>query len=113
MMVTTNIDIDDRLINGDIGTVRKIATDSHVKVTKIYLKLDDDKRGLKLINSYDAIPKRNKWVPIKRVEASIKGKDNKDFSPTIRRTQLLWRFSWACTCTCTVHKVQELSLEKF
>ena len=99
----TNIDIDDRLINGQIGTVCKIDTDSHGKVTKIYLKL----AGLKLINSGDAIAKRNKWVPIERVEASIKLKVNKDY-PTIKRTQFPLRLSWACT----VHKVQGLSLEK-
>ena len=75
-MVTTNIDIDDRLINGQIGRVRKISTNSDGKATKIYLKLDDDKAGLKLINS-DAIAKRNKWVPIERVQASIKLKVNK------------------------------------
>ena len=45
-MVTTNIDIDYRLINGQIDAVCKIATDSHGKVSKIYLKLDEDKAGL-------------------------------------------------------------------
>ena len=60
VMVTTNIDIDDRLITGQIGTVCNITTDSHGKVTKIYLKLDDEKAGLKLIYSDAAIAKRNK-----------------------------------------------------
>ena len=60
------------------GTVRKISTDSHGKVTKIYLNLDDEKAGLKLRNS-DVIAKRNKWVPIERVVASIKLKVNKDY----------------------------------
>ena len=72
---TTKIDIDDRLINGQIGTVCKIATDSM------------EKAGLNLINSDDAIAKRNKFVPIERVETSIKLKVNKDSSPTIKRTQ--------------------------
>ena len=104
-MVTTNIDIDYRLINGQIDAVCKIATDSHGKVSKIYLKLDEDKAGLKLISSDDAIAniaKRNKWV------ASIKLKVDKDSSPSIKRTQFPLRFSFHFT----VHKVQGLSLEK-
>ena len=77
-MLTVNINIDDRLINGQIGTICKIKTDNESQVVKIYIKFDDERAGLKLTNSNDVIAKRNTWVTIERVEASIKLKVNKD-----------------------------------
>ena len=106
VMLTININIDDRLINGQMGTVCKINTDNEGQIVKVYIKFDDEKAGLKLINSNDVIAKRNNWVPIERVEASIKLKVNKDSSPIIKRTQFPLKLSWPCT----VHKVQGLSL---
>ena len=87
VMLTVNINIDDRLINGQMGTVCKIKTDNEGQVVKIYIKFDDEKAGLKLINSSDVTAKRNNCDPIKRVEASIKLKFNKNSSPIIKRTQ--------------------------
>ena len=102
---TVNINIDDRLLNGQIGTV-KIKTDNKGQDVKIYIKFDDEKTGLKLINYNVVTAKRNNRVPIERVEAAIRLNFNKDSSPIIKRTQFHLKLSW----TCTVHKVQRLNL---
>ena len=60
-MLTVNINIDDRF-NGQMGTACEIKTDNEDKVVKLYVKFDDEKAGLKLINSNDVIAKRNNWV---------------------------------------------------
>ena len=86
VMLTVNINTDDRLINGQMSTVCKINTDNEDQDVKIYIKFDE-KAGLKLINSDDVLTKRNNLVPIERVEASIKLKVNKDSSPIIKRTR--------------------------
>ena len=70
VMITSNIDISDRLINGQLGTVKRFKIIQN-KVTTIYLKLDDDHAGLKKFNGTDTIAKDNKWVPIKKEEISI------------------------------------------
>ena len=108
VMITSNIDLSDRLINGQVGTVKHFKIKQN-KVTTIYLKLDDDKAGLKKIGGTDTIAKASNWVPIKRVETSIYIKKSKSSSsPSIRRTQFPLMLSWACT----VHKVQGLSLNE-
>ena len=83
----------------------KSKSDNKGQVVKIYIKFEDEKAGLKLINYNYVTTKRNNWVPIERVEASIKVKVNKDSSPIIKRTQFPLKL-WACT----VHKVKGLSL---
>ena len=44
-----NIDLQDRLVNGQLGTNKHISIDTKGNVTKIYIKLDDSKAGLKKI----------------------------------------------------------------
>ena len=44
-----NIDLKDRLVNGQLGTNKHISIDTKGNVTKIYIKLDDSKAGLKKI----------------------------------------------------------------
>ena len=82
-MITANIDIPNRLISGQLGTVKHFKFE-HGKVTTIYLKLDDHKAGLKEINGRDALARQNKWVPIKRHKALIYIKTSKcSSSPSI------------------------------
>ena len=57
-MLTANIDIADRLINGQIGTVKHILTDRG-NIVKIYILMDDSNAGLKKGNSY-ALGRQNK-----------------------------------------------------
>ena len=100
VMITNNIDVSDKLSNGQIGTVKHIKIENGT-VTTVYVKLDDDSAGLKLINS-DSTAKQLRAVPIKRTEASINIYANKPNSPVIKRTQFPLMLAWACT----VHKVQ-------
>ena len=108
VMLTTNIDIPDRLINGQIGTVVKIATDQNTqKPTIVYVKFDDNKAGNMLINkSGDSFVQENKLVPIAPVQTKIKVRPGKASSPEIQRIQFPLTLAWACT----VHKVQRLTL---
>lgn len=50
-MLTTNIDIAARLINGQLGTIMRINLSLRTqKPTIIYIKFDDSKAGKNLIN---------------------------------------------------------------
>ena len=64
VMLTTNIDIVDRLINGQIGTTVKVAIDQNAKPTTVYVKFDDDKAGSMAVDkSTDSYAKQNGVVP--------------------------------------------------
>ena len=45
-MLTVNVDFQDRLVNGQLGTVKHIVLNSQNNVSKIYIKIDDCKAGL-------------------------------------------------------------------
>lgn len=104
VMITSNIDVNDKLSNGQIGTVVFL----EIKNSEVYnVKLDDKTSGLKLINS-TSLARRLKAVPICKIETKIKIHQNKSNSPIIRRTQFPLMLAW----TCTVHKVQGKQFEK-
>ena len=106
VMLTSNIDIEDRLINGQIGTIYNIITQDS-GVTKIFIEFQDPMAGLKkkANNPYGRI---HNVVPIERTETEIHIHKNISSSPAIKRTQFPLKLSWACT----VHKVQGLSLQE-
>ena len=106
-MLTVNIDLQDKLVNGQLGTIKHIRIDTKGNVIKIYIKFDDSKAGLKKINK-DAFAKKHCWVPIEKTEVDIRMKLTKTLSPVIKRIQFPLMLAWACT----VHKVQGLSLRK-
>ena len=83
VMLTTNINIEDRLINGQIGTVKHIEIKGN-EVRTIYLELDDKCAGQIRMNGSDIIAKNNKWVPIKREETYIYLNKYKTTSPAIK-----------------------------
>ena len=105
VMLTININIQDRLINGQIGTVKHIEIKEN-EVKTIYLELDVKRAGQFRMSGNDIIAKNNEWVPIKREETYIYINKYKTTSPSIKRTQFPLALSWACT----VHKVQNLRL---
>ena len=105
VILTVNIELQDTLVNGQLGTVKCIRTDSEKNVSKIYIKLDDCKAGLKSMNS-DAFRKQHLWVPIEKTEVDIKIKSNKTSLPVIKRAKYPLMLAWVCI----VHKVQGLSL---
>ena len=105
MMLTVNVDIQDRLINGQTGNI------SHIEfvrssVRKLWIKFSDEQAGLKAMRS-SYLGRQNSWVLIKKCEAVIPIKKG-SVSPSIKRTQFLLILAGAST----VHKVQGLSLEQ-
>ena len=66
VMLTSTIEVADKLSNGQIGTVFHIHADRNQRVTKIYINFDDESAGLKNINS-DNFARLNKCVPIESV----------------------------------------------
>ena len=108
VMLTTNINIQDRLINGQMGTVIKIGINTNNEPNVLYVKFDDEKAGKTTIStSSNSFAKENRLVPIEPVLAKIKVRPGKASSPEIQRIQFPIALSWACT----VHKVQGLTLE--
>ena len=74
----------------------------------MYVKFDDEKAGKTTINtSSNSFAKENHVVPIEPVLAKIKVRPGKASSPEIQRIQFPIVLSWSCT----VHKVQGLTLE--
>ena len=108
VMLTTNLNIEDHLINGQMGTVSKIKyNDTSQKPQVIYIKFDDESAGLKTIRkSGDLYAMENHAVPIVPVVAKIKVKTSRPSSSEIQRTQYPLALAWACT----IHKVQGLTL---
>ena len=108
-MITTNISIPDRLINGQMGTVFKIDVNQNTqKPTVLYIKFDDPNAGKDLITTCgNSFAREHKVVPIQPVLAKIKIRPGKASSPEIQRVQFPVTLAWACT----VHKVQGLTLE--
>ena len=108
-MLTMNVDLQDRLVIGQSGAVKHIAINDQQSISKIYIKFDDNKAGLKR-TSMDSLAHdwMGRWVPIERAEASITVRASKDSSPVINRSQFHLMLAWGYT----VQKVQELTLEK-
>ena len=100
-MLTVNIDIQDRLINGQTRIIRYIefGQDSASKVFwwTSWLKS----------NEIILFRQTNSWVPIEKCETEILIKKG-SASPSIKRTQFLLTLVW----TSAVLKVQGLSLEQ-
>ena len=102
-MLTQNIDIDDKLVNGALEKVMGFQY-CNKKGDVVYIEFNDGSVGRNLMES-DDISRRNNWVPIERNEVSFRVKKN-THHPCVKRTQFPLAFAWACT----IHKVQGISL---
>ena len=60
-MLTVNVDLSDRLVNGQLGTVKHIFKNLNGEVTKVYIKFVDVGAGQKKINK-DTFAKQHSWV---------------------------------------------------
>ena len=105
IMLTNNIDIKDRLINGQLGTVFETKYDSQGQVETVYVKFNDQKAGLQRMHS-DSYALQNNVVPIRRIELNVPISSS-GAGPSFVRTQFPLMLAWACT----VHKVQGLTLD--
>ena len=103
VMLTSNLDIDDRLVNGLVGTFKQIKCKNN-EVSVVYVKFNDNDARKEAMGS-DVIAQQHNWVPIKKHQALFGLRKNKQ-QPSVKTTQFTLTLSWACT----VHKVQGLSL---
>ena len=85
-MLTVNVDLQDRLVNGQLGTVKHIVLNSQNNVSKMYINFDDCKAGLEKMNT-DNFARQHLWFPIEKTTVDIRIKSNKSSSPVIKRTQ--------------------------
>ena len=110
VMLTTNLDVQDHLINGQIGIIERIKMNEvSGKPEVMYVKFDYDNAGRERIwKSCDIYATSHAVVPIVPILTRIKLKENRPSSPKIQRTQFPLTLAWACT----VLKVQGLTLEK-
>ena len=104
-MLAVNIDIQDRLINGQTGIIRHIEF-AQGSACKVYIKFSDEQAGSKELRSY-FLGRQNFWVSIEKCETEISIKKG-SASPSIKRTEFPLTLAWPYT----VHKVQGLSLEQ-
>ena len=107
VMLTVNVDLEDRLVSGQLSTVKHFQKDQNGNVLKIYVAFDDCVAGLKSI-SKDSFASRNLWVPVKKAETNIRIRTNKDSSPAVAKTQFPLLLAWGCT----LHKVPDLAREE-
>ena len=82
-MLTVNLDIEDRLINGQTGKISYIEFAQGI-VQKVYVKFPDEQAGLKTMRSC-YLGRQNSWVPFEKCEAEIPIKKG-SASPSIKRT---------------------------
>ena len=102
IMITSNIDLADRLGNSQFGVVFDFAyIDS--SITKVYVKLDNQNAG-KNAMSKDLHASKYKVVLIQRTGAN--NIISKNSSETFKRTQFPLTLAWACI----VHKIQRLTV---
>jgi len=59
VMLTSNIDVEDKLCNGQIGTVEHFRFDRDGNINTIYIKMEEEGVGTKLANS-DVFGRRSK-----------------------------------------------------
>ena len=109
VMVTINIDLQDKIIICQLGTVKHIGIDSLGNVLKIYIKHDDFKSGFRR-NCTDGFVCEHRWLPMERAEANLTVRANKDSSSVLnsspKKVPLI--LAWGITEI----KAQGLTLEK-
>ena len=69
-MFTTNLSIDDRLVNRQVGTIVGTKQDPSGILNKMYVKFEDENARLTKMKS-DRYASENNMVPIVRIEASF------------------------------------------
>ena len=83
-MLTSNLDIDDRLVNGLIGTVKQIKY-KYNEVSVVYVTFNNNNAGREAMQ-LDVTGRQHNWVPIKKHQALFGLRKNKQ-QPSVKRTQ--------------------------
>ena len=83
-MLTSNIDVSDKLINGQMGNVIFIEWENS-KVKTVYVNFDDVNAG-KNKKLLDPLARRHDAVPIQCITSNIKLRERIEASPIIKRT---------------------------
>ena len=106
VMLTTNVDVSDGLVNGARGEVVHIVTNNSSEVTSILVKFDNSRVGLKSIQTSPYRARFANAVPLSKYEVVFfaKGKRGSE----IKRLQFPLTLAWATT----IHKVQVLTLDE-
>ena len=92
IMLTSNLNIDDRLVNGLVGTFKQIKYKNN-EVSVVYVKFNDISAGREAMQS-DLTAQQQNWVPIKKHQALFGLRKNKQ-QPSVKRTQFPLTLSWA------------------
>ena len=82
----TNIDIADKLINGQMGAIVRIDLNKKTKKPSIiYVKLDDSSAGKALIDKCNnTFAKQNRLVPVEPILARLNIRPGRPSSPEIQ-----------------------------
>ena len=106
VMLTTNVDVSDGLVNGARGEVVYIVTNTSSEVTSVLVKFDNSRVGLKATQTSQYRSRFANAVPLSKHEVVFfaKGKRGSE----IKRLQFPLTLAWATT----IHKVQGLTLDE-
>ena len=106
VMLTTNVDISDGLVNGARGEVVHIVTNNSSEVISILVKFDNSSVGLKAIQTSPYKARFANAVPLSKYEVVFFAKEKR--GSEIKRLQFPLTLAWATT----IHKVQGLTLDE-
>ena len=105
VMLTANVDVADGLVNGARGEVVHVVTNNN-NVTSVLVKFDNNRVGLKSIQTSPQRARFPNAVPLNKYEVVFfaKGKRGSE----IKHLQFALTLAWATT----IHKVQGLTLDE-
>ena len=102
VMLTSNLDIHDRLVNSLVGTFKQIKYKNN-EVSIVYMEFNNNNAGREAMQSYVIAGQLN-WVPIKKHQELFGLRKNKQRFSLTQFT--LIHFSLTLSWAWTVHKVQ-------
>ena len=106
VMLVANIDVSDGLINGARGEVVHIVTNTNHMVTTVLVKFDNQRIGIKAIQTSPHRASFPYAVPLGKHEVVFRAKHKR--GSEITRLQFPLTVAWATT----IHKVQGLTLDE-
>ena len=94
VMLTVNIDIQDRLLNGQTRIIRHNEF-SQGSARKVYINFSNEQAGSKAMRS-SFLGRQNSWVPFEKYETEISA-SKESALPSIKCTQFLLTLVWVST----------------